>query len=92
MIRISTPPRKTHPLLAAGFDVEGIGELSKYDQLYKELGIEIDKVFEMYEYRPDGAVERLARDLRRHLPYPFWDRLANVDTLRLLLRGHGKEV
>jgi hypothetical protein len=79
-------------LMAAGYDVKGLGELSRYYELYKSMGIEIDKVFEMYEHRPDGAVERLARDLRRDIPYPLWDRLADVDTLRQLLRGHGKDV
>jgi hypothetical protein len=80
-------------LTASGFpEVRGLAMLSWYDEIYKGMGLDINKVFEMYEYKPDGAVERLARDLRRDLPYPLWDRLADVETLRNLLRGYGRDV
>ena len=79
-------------LVAAGHDIEGIGELSRYVEIYKSMGFEIDKVFEMYEHQPEGAIERLARGLQRSLPYPVWDRLADVETLRRILRRYGKDV
>lgn len=80
-------------LFAGGIDdIGGIAELYHYHEIYRQMGIEIEKVFDMFEPKLEGAVERLSQTLRRDLPYPLWERLANVDILTRLLRGFGKKV
>jgi hypothetical protein len=79
-------------LRAAGHDVDGIAKLYKYHQIYKALGIELPDVFDMYETAPEGAVDRLAEDIKRSIPYPLWRYLADPDMLRKILRGFGRDV
>jgi transcriptional regulator with XRE-family HTH domain len=60
----------------------------------KEISIALSREIEGRQVRVVPAMigNVQARDLRRDIPYPLWDRLANVDTLRQLLRRYGKDV
>jgi len=79
-------------LSAAGYEVEGIAELYKYYEIYKQMGIELEKVYQMYKVKPEGSVERLAEHLKKDLPYPLWNYLASPEMLRKILKGFGENV
>jgi len=98
LIEILEKPSKEATALVGFLDALGFEEFKdmaepyKYYEIYEQMGIDILKLFQMFKLKPEGAVERLARALKKDLPYPLWQYLASPDILRMVLRAGGEDV